>query len=102
MNIFLTAAATCQTKPAGSGLVDAGNLPMTCANGSTLTKIFTEVFIVLGALAFLMLVVAGFRFVLAAGEPEKVAESRRQILYAFIGLIVAASAAAIVNFVLGA
>jgi hypothetical protein len=40
--------------------------------------------------------------VLSQGDANKVAEIKRQILFALAGLVVAAMAAAIVNFVLGA
>ncbi len=82
-------------------LVSDKSLPHTGASPQTLSKILTQIFIVVGALAFLMMVIAGFRYVISQGQPEKVAEIKRQIIYAFIGLIIAASAAAIVNFVLG-
>lgn len=82
-------------------LVDRSNLPQTQATSGTLKNILTIVFTVIGALAFLMIVIAGFRYVISQGEPDKIAEIKRQIIYALIGLIIAASAAAIVNFVIG-
>lgn len=77
------------------------SLPHTDASSSTLKTILNIVFAVIGALALLMIVVAGFRYVISSGEPAKVAEIKNQILYALIGLIVIAMAGAIVNFVLG-
>lgn len=82
-------------------LVSDKSLPHVNATPTTLKNILTIIFTVIGALAFLMMVIAGFRYVISQGEPQKVAEIKRQIIYAFIGLIIAASAAAIVNFVLG-
>jgi hypothetical protein len=76
------------------------NLPQTPATHGTLTTLLNITFAIVGALAFLMIVIAGFRFVISGGEPQKVAEIRRQIIYAAIGLIVVGAAAAIVNFVL--
>jgi hypothetical protein len=76
-------------------------LPKVDANQGTFSKIFTLIFIFIGALAFLMLVIAGFRYVISEGDPSKVAEIKMQILYGVAGLVLAASAVAVVNFVLG-
>ncbi len=50
------------------------------------------------AIALLMIVINGFRYITANGEPQKMAEARQGILYAAIGLIVSVSAVAIVTF----
>lgn len=92
-------AAACQAT--GNSLVGSQCLPHTGATQDTLKNILIIIFTVIGALAFLMMVIAGFRYVISQGEPAKVAEIKNQIIYAFIGLVIAASAAAIVNFVLG-
>lgn len=76
-------------------------LPEAQANQGTLNTMFTIVYVVVGALSFLVLVIAGLRYILAQGDPQKITDSKNQILYAVIGLIVAALAAVIVNFVLG-
>jgi hypothetical protein len=75
-------------------------LPHVVAGDGALNTGFNILFSVLGAIAFLLLVVAGLRFVMSRGEPSKIADARRQILYAALGLVVIAVAAAIVNFVL--
>ncbi|HEX5395336.1 MAG TPA: hypothetical protein VFW52_03245 [Candidatus Saccharimonadales bacterium] len=75
--------------------------PQTPANDDTLKVILTIVFMAIGAIAFLLMVIAGLRYVLAQGDPQKIATAKNQIIYTAIGLILAASAAAIVNFVIG-
>jgi hypothetical protein len=55
----------------------------------------------LGAISLLMLVIAGLRYILARGNAESTAQARNMITYSVIGLIVAALASTIVNFVLG-
>jgi hypothetical protein len=55
---------------------------------------------VVGIAAVIMVIVGGFRFVTAGGDSSNVAAARSTILYAIIGLVVAASAQAIVHFVL--
>lgn len=84
-----------------AGLIDSKNLPQPLANNASLQTILNLVFTTLGALAFLLMVIAGLRYVLAQGDAQKVANAKNQIIYTAIGLIVAASAAAIVNLVIG-
>ena len=64
------------------------------------TKVLNIVLVVMGAVAFLMLVIAGFRYTISQGDATKVADSKRMIIYTFVGLIVIALSATIVNFVL--
>jgi uncharacterized membrane protein len=67
----------------------------------TLKTVMDIVFAIVGAFAVLMVVIAGFRYIRAGSNETIVAESRRQLAHAIVGLIVAASAGLIVNFVLG-
>ena len=93
MSIFLAAL----------NLIDPNtdHIPTTQANNATLHKILTLTFVITGAIALMMLVIAGFRYTISAGDPNKMAESRRMIIYTAIGLIVSAMAVTIVNAVLG-
>jgi hypothetical protein len=76
------------------------NLPKTSADSTSISHLLTLLFTVVGALALLMMVIAGLRYILAQGEPQKMTEIRRQIIYIAIGLVLAASADVIVTFVL--
>jgi TRAP-type C4-dicarboxylate transport system permease small subunit len=79
-------------------LVDSSPLPKP---GSTdITKIINIVLSVMGALAFLMLVIAGLRYTVSQGDATRVADAKRMIIYTLAGLVVIALAATIVNFVL--
>ena len=80
--------------------VSPKGLPQATANSNTFGSILQIVFTIIGALALLMLVIAGFRYVISSGEPQKTAEIRRQIIYTAIGLILAASADAIVTIII--
>lgn len=82
-------------------LINTDKLPKTNADQDTLNEIFSIVFVTIGALAVLMLVIAGLRYIAAQGDPNKMAEAKNMIIYSLIGLVIAALAAAIVNFVLG-
>jgi heme O synthase-like polyprenyltransferase len=79
-------------------LLKADSLPHTGAGG--LTNILNIILSVMGALAFLMVVIGGFRYTIAGGNADSVAGARRMIIYSVIGLVVIALAASIVNFVL--
>jgi hypothetical protein len=76
------------------------NIPQTPADQRTFTQVFNIVLATSGALAFLMLVIAGFRYTLSQGDPTKVADSKRTMTYSIVGLVVIALAATVVNFVL--
>jgi hypothetical protein len=81
--------------------VNALGLPEPDASGAKLAEILTYSFVILGSIALLVLVMAGIRFMFAAGNPEKIAKARNTIIYALVGLVVAVFAATIVKFVLG-
>lgn len=68
---------------------------------NSLSTILTIVFTIIGAMALLFMVIGGFRYITSGGDPAKVTSAKNQILYTAIGLIIAASAAALVNYVLG-
>jgi TRAP-type C4-dicarboxylate transport system permease small subunit len=82
-------------------LINGNKLPQAPSSPDALQHILTILFTLIGALALLMMVIAGLRYVLSQGEPQKMTEIRRQIIYIAIGLVLAASADAIVTFVLG-
>ncbi|MDB5164945.1 MAG: rane protein of unknown function [Candidatus Saccharibacteria bacterium] len=76
-------------------------LPQAHANSTAIHDVLQIVFGVLGALAVLMIVIAGLRFITAQGNPQETAKARSTIVYAIVGLLVALMAEAIVSFVLG-
>lgn len=78
-------------------LLKGNSLPHTDASG--FSHIMNIIFGVMGALAFLFVVIGGFRYTLSGGNSDSVAEARRMIIYSIVGLVVIALAASIVNFV---
>jgi hypothetical protein len=80
-------------------LIDGSQLPH--AGATSFTHILNIFLSVMGALAFLMIVIGGFRYTIAGGNSDSVAGARRMVIYSIVGLIVIALAASIVNFVLG-
>lgn len=53
-----------------------------------------------GAVAVIMIIFGGFRYVISGGDSGSVTSAKNTILYAIIGLIIAALAYAIIDFVL--
>ena len=59
----------------------------------------TLIFLI-GALAAIYIILAGFKYVLSAGDPKSIAAAKDTLTYAVIGVIVALIAASLVNFVI--
>ena len=66
----------------------------------TVTTIINLIIGVLGIAAVAVVVLGGVQYVTSTGDPGKTKKAKDTILYGIIGLIVAALAFAIVNFVL--
>jgi uncharacterized membrane protein YidH (DUF202 family) len=78
--------------------INTDGLPTTQANSNTITNVLSVIFGILGAIALLVIVIAGLRYITSAGEPQKTENAKNTIIYALIGLVVAISAEAIINF----
>lgn len=55
---------------------------------------------IVGLLAVIMIIISGAKFMTAGGDSGKIASARSALMYAIIGLIIAALAQVIVQFVL--
>lgn len=66
----------------------------------SLKNIINTILFVLGAVAVIMIIIGGFRYVLSAGDSSAITAAKNTIFYAVIGLVIAILAYAIVNFVL--
>lgn len=56
---------------------------------------------IVGAVAVIMLIIGGLRYVVSGGDASKVQDAKNTILYALVGIVVAILAYAAVNFVIG-
>jgi cytochrome bd-type quinol oxidase subunit 2 len=63
-------------------------------------KIINILSVLIGAIAVIMVIIGGFRYITSAGNPEQAKGARNTILYAIIGLVIVALAQVIVHFVL--
>jgi len=82
-----------------SDIVDCSSLPKAAANNATITTILGVVFALTASISLLIIVIAGFRYVVAHGDPKAVAQARNTIIYAIIGLLISMAAYSIVTFV---
>jgi hypothetical protein len=65
------------------------------------SKISSVLLFIVGAIAVIMIVIGGLRYVVSGGDATQVQSAKNTILYALVGVIVAILAYAAVNFVIG-
>jgi hypothetical protein len=66
----------------------------------TIKNIVNLITILVGIIAVIMIIINGFRFITSGGDSNAVASARNGIIYALVGLVVAALAQVLVRFVL--
>jgi hypothetical protein len=67
---------------------------------TTISNIVNILSSLVGIAAVVMIIVGGFRYVTSGGDSNRVASAKNTIIYALIGLVIAALAQVIVRFVL--
>ena len=87
--ILLPLVALAQSPPSASGTVVA-----------TIQIVIDWLFYLLIFAAVVVIILAAYNFLTAAGDPDKVSKARNYIIYALIALIVAWVARALVNMIL--
>ncbi len=86
----------------GLTILDKNNsLPKPNADSAHLQTILSIVFGLAGSIALLIIIIAGFTFIVSGGDPQKIIKSRQAILYAVVGLVISVFAFVIVQFVIG-
>jgi hypothetical protein len=75
------------------------NLPAPAAGNAQIKEVVNVLLSVSGAVALLVITMAGFRFTTSRGNPQQVAQARDAIIYSCVGLVIIMSAFIIVNFV---
>lgn len=70
----------------------------TAGTFSTITNVLL---FIIGAIAVIMIVIGGLRYVISGGDSSQITAAKNTILYAIVGIIVAILAYAAVNFVIG-
>lgn len=87
----------------GVNAAQGSNVPDTLfGGGGVITTIVNTLLFIAGALAVIMLIIGGFRYVVSGGNQTAVTAAKNTILYAIIGLIIAFFGYAIVAFIIDA
>ena len=74
-------------------------VPQTELGSGSFSTILQIVFGFASAVAIIMIMIAAIKYVTSRGDPQGVAKAKNTILFAIIGLVIAASAFSIVTFV---
>lgn len=86
----------------GADCAGSSTQPTSLFGQGGIFKTITNVLLyIIGAVAVIMLIIGGIRYVTSGGDATQVKTAKDTILYAVIGIIVAILAYAIVNFVVG-
>lgn len=86
----LTNSTDCSTPPPGGSL----------SLNKVLGAVIRILSILIGVTAVIMIMVSGFKYITAGGDSSKVTSAKSTLLYAIVGLVVAALAEGLVQFVL--
>lgn len=65
------------------------------------SRVSSVLLFIVGAIAVIMLIIGGLKYVVSGGDASKVQSAKNTILYALVGIVVAILAYAAVNFVIG-
>ncbi len=67
--------------------------------GTIIRRVINILSVVVGAVAVLMIIIGGFRYIVSGGDQNGVSGAKNTILYALIGLVIVIFAQVIVRFV---
>ncbi len=91
-------SVVCDSIGAGT---DCSKDPSNGTNVNNLVKlIINTLSLLIGVVAVIMIMVSGFKYITANGDANKVSSAKNTLIYALIGLVVAALAQVLVQFVL--
>ena len=92
--------ACSQQGTSNSALCTNNSTELVTGTDSIFFRIINTIILVVGALAVLMIVIGGMKYVLSAGDSSAISSAKNTILYAIVGIVIAISAYSIVNFVI--
>lgn len=99
----LPAQAETYTVQGGANAAKGDSTPTDLTgDGGIFTKIVNVLLFIVGAIAVIMLIIGGIRYVVSGGDSGNVTAAKNTILYAIVGIVIAVLAYAIVNWVLAA
>ena len=86
----------------GAGAARGAEQPINLfGDAGVFSTISSVLLFVVGAVAVIMIVIGGLRYVISGGDATQVQAAKNTILYALVGIIIAILAYAAVNFVIG-
>jgi len=92
--------AGCGTNINLSGSGDCGVTQGRNTVQQTIRNIINIFSIIVGAVAVIMIIFGGFRYITSGGDSNNIGSAKNTILYAIVGLVIVAIAQAVVQFVL--
>ena len=103
LNTFLLATKVSATLSleGGAEAAKGTDQPSTLfGDAGVFTQITNVMLFIVGAIAVIMIVIGGLRYVISGGDQAQITSAKNTILYAIVGIIVAMLGYAAVNFVL--
>ncbi|HJP96867.1 MAG TPA: hypothetical protein VJ843_05890 [Candidatus Saccharimonadales bacterium] len=79
--------------------INVNPLPHSAASDDQINKAIAVTAQVTGAIALLIIIIAGLRYVTSQGNPQATAKAKNAIIYAGVGLAISLLAFSIVTFV---
>jgi uncharacterized BrkB/YihY/UPF0761 family membrane protein len=76
-------------------------LPEVSADSNQVQNGLSIIFAVFAAVAIIVIIIAAINFATSEGNPDNISRSKKTIIYALIGLVIALSAEIIVRTVIG-
>ena len=88
---------------AEAACADSATAKQELQNGLTgfIKNIINILLFIIGAIAVIMIIIGGIRYVVSNGDSSQTTAAKNTILYAVVGLVIAMMAYAIVNWVIG-
>lgn len=78
----------------------ANGIPCRGVGGGSIQTALQIAFGVAGAIAVIIIIIAGLRYTISSGNPQEASKAKNAILYAVIGLVVCILGVAIIRFVI--
>lgn len=101
----LCEGANLQIQDINSSAAECNDGTLESETNSTVNKTITFIInlfsVIVGVVAVIMIIYAGFKYITSGGDSGKVTSAKNTIVYAAIGLVIVALAQFIVKFVLG-
>lgn len=105
ITLFFNAPAMAAGIDVLEGACSGGGNSEVCNSGGTLNDLWANIInaliYLIGAVAVVMIVISGFRYVTANGDQSQITGAKNTLIYSIVGLVLAIMAGGIVTFVLG-